>query len=179
MSCCSKCVPEFKFALTEAAGGDSKFLPSKANETDTGWDVRCAEKNLIIEPFEYVKIKLGIRMFAPDGWWLELRPRSSSHAKKNLNCLYGVIDNGYENELLLSAQYLPPINSERQTFPAYLEYYAPALPLEINFGEAIAQVIPVKRREMKVVEVATEQFQELCQQRAGSRGLGGFGSSGG
>ena len=74
-----------------------RFLPTKAvnDPSATGWDVRaCFEdkKSITIKPFEYIKIPLGFRGFCPEGYWYELRPRSSTHAKKHLNSLYGVID---------------------------------------------------------------------------------------
>jgi len=34
-------IPIFKFALMEGLSDD--FLPKKANNTDTGWDVRSTE----------------------------------------------------------------------------------------------------------------------------------------
>jgi len=103
-------VPNFIFALREDLEQYSKseFIPERADEQATGWDVRCAEPGGVqLYPFEHAKIRLGIRMFAPPEWWLELRPRSSTHAKKHLHSLYGVIDETFENEILFSCQYIP------------------------------------------------------------------------
>ena len=98
--------PEFFFTSFRE---DDTYIPSKAHENDTGWDVKACE-DYVIKPFETAKIRLGIRCFAPEGWWLELRPRSSTMAKKNLHCLYGVIDSGYEGEIILAATWIPPMN---------------------------------------------------------------------
>src|SRR5579885_2228440 len=100
--------PTFKFALKE--GLSDQYLPSKGSERATGWDVRSTE-SLIIQSREYVKIQLGFRIFSPSGWWLELRPRSSTFAKKNLHALYGVIDEDYEGQAIFACQYLPDIKS--------------------------------------------------------------------
>lgn len=202
-------IPEFKFALREDLKDKPEFLPARAEELATGWDVRCAEPDGVkFFPFTHVKMRLGFRMFAPPGWWLELRPRSSTHAKKNLHALYGVIDNTFENELLFSSQYIPPTIWK----PVYNFNYFPKPPedavpdywclgndgffvddhhglanfkahhedplLEVKFGERIGQVRPVRLESMNVVSVSNEEYDRLCKERNASRGTGGFGSTG-
>lgn len=85
-------IPTFKFALREDLKDNKEFLPTLAEPKATGYDVRAAlEKSdavLNIEPFAYVKIPLGFRAFCPEGWWYELKPRSSTFGKKNLHSLY-------------------------------------------------------------------------------------------
>lgn len=152
-------IPVFKFALKE--GLSDIYLPTKGSDRASGWDVRSTDK-LIIRPGEYVKIPLGFRIFSPPGWWLELRPRSSTFAKKNLHALYGVIDEDYEGMLVFAGQYIP------QT----------GFSLEIQQGEAIGQIIPIRRQEMKVEMVTNEEYERLCKERNTSRGEGGFGSTG-
>jgi dUTP pyrophosphatase len=152
--------PTFKFAINE--GLTDIYLPQRGTDRATGWDVRCTEQ-LLIRAGEYVKIPLGFRMFCPTGWWMELRPRSSSFAKKNLHALYGVIDEDYEGQCVFAAQYLP----EKST-----DY------LVIQEGEAIGQIIPVRREEMIVERVTNEEYEKLCKGRQATRGSGGFGSTG-
>ena len=148
--------------MVEKYQGD--LLPRKAHPQDTGWDVRSRLEEIVLRPGQYAKIPLGFRVFAPEGWWLELRPRSSTFAKKQLHSLYGVIDEGYENEVIFACQYLPDLSSMGQD-------------LVIRSGDAIGQIVPVKRQEMVVEEVTEEEYQKLVLQRNSSRGLGGFGSS--
>lgn len=171
--------PKYFFALRDDLKDNKEFLPTRAEGKASGWDVRAAQedkKPIIIKPFQYVKIPLGFRAFCPDGWWYELRPRSSSFAKKNLQSLYGVIDECYENELVFACQYIPDLN-------AYKSYLNPnwilgeANILEIKFGEAIGQIIPIRRQEMEIAEVSNEQYDNACKNRSGQRGTGGFGSS--
>lgn len=154
-------IPVFKF-LTEKLQGD--FLPRKAHPEDTGWDVCSRLEEIILRPGQYAKIPLGFRVFAPPGWWLELRPRSSTFVKKQLHALYGVIDEGYENEAIFACQYIPDVSAMGQD-------------LVISTGDAIGQIIPVKRQEMIVEEVSQEEYMQLVKQRKSSRGDGGFGSS--
>jgi len=166
--------PTFKFALMD----DAQFLPSREHDTDTGWDVRAAEE-FTLKPFDHALIPLGFQMLVPQGWWLELRPRSSSHAKKNLHCLYGVIDEGYREQCYLSAQYIPPMHLISVPPDNYLKMeYGYNIPeLVIERGERIGQVIPVRRQEMIVEEVSGAEFRRLSKERAGNRG-GGLGSTG-
>ena len=76
------------------------FIPQRSEILDAGWDVKCAAYDCItLWPGKYVKIPLGIRVFAPNGWWLRLVPRSSTFIKKHINSLYGTIDEGVANIL--------------------------------------------------------------------------------
>lgn len=163
-------LPIFKFCLNE--GLDEKFLPTRAHEDDTGWDVRSAV-DLIVKPGQYIKIPLGFRTFAPKGWWLELKPRSSTFTKKHLHALYGTIDESYIGEMIWASQYLNEYY--------YDDYSGPALNvhnLEIKAGDAIGQLVPVRRQEMLIERVSDEEFEKMCKERNSSRGTGGFGSTG-
>lgn len=154
----------FKFALRADLSNNKEFLPAKLDPDSTGWDVRCAEPNGVsMKSNEYKLIRLGFRMFAPEGMWLELRPRSSSFAKKHLHALYGVIDENFENELLFACQFIPEWSGDT---------------LHIEFGERIGQVIPVRKRSMETCEITNEEYDRLVVLRNSGRGTGGFGSTG-
>lgn len=153
--------PVFKFALKE--GLSDLYLPVRGSERATGWDVRSTE-DIVMYPGDYVKIPLGFRMFSPPGWWMELRPRSSSFAKKHLHALYGVIDEDYEGDCVFACQYRPTLDFSSQ--------------LTIKAEEAIGQIIPVRRQEMIIERVSNEEYESLCKERNTKRGTGGFGSTG-
>jgi dUTPase len=162
-------IPVYKFAVREdLKNKEVSFLPEKGTPDSTGWDVKCAVgepgTSLVIKPGQYVRIHLGFRVFCPEGWWLELKPRSSSFTKKSLHALYGTIDEDFEGELQFACHYLPEASDNPPD-------------LVLQFGEAIGQIIPVKRQTMKVVEVSNEEYTELCANRKGTRGAGGFGST--
>jgi dUTPase len=180
------------------------FLPTQSTYTDTGWDVKCASFNSVktikrninyedsycyeISPTGYAKISLGLRVFAPEGWWLKLVPRSSTFGKKNCSALYGVIDQGYEGELLFACQYMPDdfrfetdVEEHSGDYYSGTSYTAKTTienqSLIIPFGERIAQLIPVRRQEMICESISNEEFDRLCAERGGKRGAGGFGST--
>lgn len=159
--------PVFKFALRQDLVNNKEFLPTKAEPSATGWDVRCAEQDGIsLKPGQYFKIRLGFRAFVPEGWWYQLHPRSSSVLKKNMHALIGIIDEHYPNELIFAGQYLPYVDKNLD------KDYG----LVINFGEAIGQIIPVKRVEMDQEETTNEEMDRLLASRESMR-TGGFGST--
>ena len=179
-------IPTYKFALRQDLedGGKIEFLPTRAEEKATGWDVRAAQEDqepIVLQPFEYAKIPLGFRAFSPEGWWFELRPRSSTFAKKHLHCLYGVIDQEYEGDCVWAVQYIPRLWSDHYVGDTMGRRYIQTIrgmECTINFGDAIGQIIPVKRQEMKVERVSNVDYDSLCKERGGERGEGGFGSTG-
>lgn len=169
-------IPVFKFVLTEklikaCKNSDFKpedFLPTRSEDRATGWDVRCAEpKGVICQPGAYYKMSLGFHMLAPEGWWLELKPRSSAFLKKNLHALYGTIDELYGGEMLFACQFNPDSDGiiARNNLP------------RIEFGERIGQLIPVKRQEMIVETCSLEELTNEHKRRNSNRS-GGFGSTG-
>jgi len=179
-------IPIFKFAIREDLKNNQLFAPTKGEPLATGWDVRAAfpdKKTLTITPFEYIKIPLGLRAFCPEGWWYELKPRSSSFAKKSLHALYGTVDETYENELIFACQYIPYMEFETDVIDDHRDIiraktYSLAPNLYIDFGDAIGQIIPVKRQHMGVEVVSNEEYDRLCKERNAQRGTGGFGSTG-
>jgi dUTPase len=170
-----KMTPTYKFALKE--GLDKKFLPTRAEPKATGWDVRAdLEEPLILKPFQHAQISLGFRAFCPNGYWLELKPRSSTFAKKFLHSLYGTIDETYSGMMIFACQYIPELflmrSAERPGL--VIESYPT---LTINPGDAIGQLVPVERQEMNVEETSNNEYDELCKIRNAKRKDGGFGST--
>lgn len=171
--------PKFKFLLNEDLPGE--FLPTRAKPKDTGWDVRSAVPGtMVIKPFQHVLIDLGFRIIAPEGYWLNLKPRSSSFLKLHMNCLYGVIDQSYTGSCMLAAQYIPevPCVEIKDTFKGSrfkIDESALYNPLVISHGDRIGQVVPVKRQEMDVERIFKDEFLDHVKEN-GERG--GFGHSG-
>lgn len=152
--------PLYKFALREDLKDKSEFLPTRAEQYATGYDVRCAEPHgVLLLPGALGMISLGFRAICPEGWWYELKPRSSVFVKKGLHALYGTIDETYENELMFAAR-----NLSQEA-------------VRIDFGERVAQIIPVHRQTMLTIPISNEEFERLSNERAANRG-GGFGSTG-
>jgi len=144
------------------------ILPKRAEHLATGYDAFNCGPDLAIKPFEHVLIPLGFKAFIPEGWWLFLAPRGSTHAKKHLHTLYGVIDEGYEGNWFFSSQYIP-----------IQKVYGKDPVLKIKYGDAIAQIIVMPRYEMNIVEATDDEFKKLCMGRGAMRKAGAFGSTDG
>lgn len=177
-----KTLPKYGFALREDIKDDKRFLPTRAEPKASGWDVRASfidRQSLIIKPFQCAKIPLGFRTFCPDGWWFEIKPRSSTFVKKNLHSLYGTIDESYEGEAIFACQYIPEFNIIRRDEKSEAWIFGFPMPeLTINFGDAIGQIIPIERQEMEVIDWSNEDYDAACKNRGDKRGTNGFGSTG-
>lgn len=160
--------PIFKFAVREdLSDTGGLFLPKKGEPNATGYDVRAAmidRKDLVIKPGQYFKIPLGFRAMPEEGWWFELHPRSSSFAKKFMHVLIGIIDCDFSSSVMFAGQYIPDSNSMNPD-------------LVIKFGDAIGQIIPVKRVDMGVVEISNKVYDDLCASKNAVRKGMGFGST--
>lgn len=130
------------------------FIPTKAHETDAGWDLR-AVKSRVIAPGRQSKILTGVRIALPAGTVGLIMPRSSLSSQA-LNARLGVIDAGYRGEIAVTLA-----NSSRDNH-------------HIIRGDRIAQLVIVG-----LAPVAWQQVDEdEWRQETTDRGTGGFGSSG-
>lgn len=160
-------IPVFKFALREDVKNMKEFLPTRAEPKATGWDVRnCSfnHKSITLRAGQKFTIPLGFRALPPDGWWFSLNPRSSAFIKKGMHCLVGIIDESFPLEVCLAGTFLPDISSM-------------STDLTIEFGERIAQIIPVRRKEMVIEEVTNEEYSMIRKEQDNIR-IGGTGSTG-
>lgn len=157
------------FVLDEKQIVAEDFIPTRARSKDTGYDVRCAEPNGIdLIPGCYFKMRLGFRMFAPDGWWLSLAPRSGTFINTNVHALYGIIDECFENEMCFVGQYIPDVN----------KLLPNSKRVRVAFGQRFAQVMPCPRWDMPTQRISNEEIEKKYKERNDLRGIGGFGSSG-
>ncbi|MCM6931246.1 dUTP diphosphatase [Enterococcus italicus] len=129
----------------------SAKYPYKAHETDAGFDIFTAEEVTLIKGKTYT-ISTGIAMAIPDGYYGELKARSSIDAKTPLRIATGTIDSSYRGEVKIITEL------------KYGDTYT------VEKGAKIAQLILHK---VPVVEI--EVMDELDET---DRGTGGFGSTG-
>lgn len=95
---------------------ENVFAPNRANPSDVGLDlffspdVKSAEydqeKNMpagsvVIMPTQCMKLRTGLRFAVPHGFCLEIKNRSSVSSKKELLVGGGVIDPGYDGEVVI------------------------------------------------------------------------------
>jgi dUTP pyrophosphatase len=133
--------------------GEGLPLPAYATDHAAGLDVVAAE-SLTLAPGARYAVATGFAIAIPEGYEVQVRPRSGLALKHGITCLNtpGTIDADYRGEVKVI---LANLGSE---------------PFEIARGERIAQLVPAPVLRARFVDV-----EELAQT---ARGGGGFGSTG-
>ena len=129
-------------------------LPSRQSAQAAGYDVASCEPDLVLAPGERRAIATGLVFELPEGFEMQVRPRSGLALKYGITLpnAPGTIDADYRGEVMV-----PLINLGNEAF-------------EVTRGMRIAQMLiaPVPRVEI----VETSELDET------ERGGGGFGHTG-
>ena len=130
-------------------------LPFYATKGSAGMDVYSNEE-LELEPLSTTIVKTGLFVKIPEGYEIQVRPRSGLSAKSSLRIANspGTIDSDYLGEIGII------IDNTSQTFS-----------YTVKKGERIAQLVLKKVEQIEWEEV--EEFSETTE-----RNTGGFGSTG-
>ncbi len=133
--------------------GEGLPLPSYASTGAAGLDVVAAE-TLTLPAGARHAVATGFAIAIPDGFEVQVRPRSGLALKHGITCLNtpGTIDSDYRGEVKVI---LANLGQE---------------PFEIVRGERIAQLVPAP--------VQRAAFNEVSSLDETDRGAGGFGSTG-
>jgi dUTP pyrophosphatase len=93
----NKYMEEIKIYVKDEKGLE---LPFYAHEGDAGMDVRATE-DILIAPGETKIIKTGLKMAIPEGYEIQVRPRSGASLKTKLRVANapGTVDCGYRDEV--------------------------------------------------------------------------------
>jgi len=130
-------------------------LPEYATKGSSGMDIRASlDIPVRLQPLERTMIPTGLFVEIPNGYEIQIRPRSGLAIKQGITCLNspGTIDADYRGEIKII---LINLSSEEQV---------------INHGDRIAQMI-VQGTE----RAAFEQVEFLNETE---RAAGGFGHTG-
>lgn len=130
-------------------------LPEYATAGASGMDVKAfLEQELVLQPMERALVPTGLFLEIPDGYEVQIRPRSGLAVKQGITCLNtpGTIDADYRGEIKVIL-----INLSQQ-------------PQTIRTGDRIAQMVlqQVEKINWKPVTGISET----------ARGAGGFGHTG-
>ncbi len=130
-------------------------IPKYETPGSSGMDLSaCIEQDVIINPGDKAIIPTGFSLSIPEGYEVQIRPRSGLAAKKGITVLNtpGTVDSDYRGEIKVIL-----INFDKNKFT-------------VKNGERIAQMVvcPVEQVDMEEVEELSET----------GRGTGGFGSTG-
>lgn len=129
------------------------YLPEIKTSGSSGADVRSVER-IDIKPGEFKKVDLGFSVAIPEGYEIQVRPRSGLAAKHGVTVLNtpGTIDSDYRGPMCVLL-----INHGPETF-------------SVNPGDRIAQIVLAK--------VERAHYEEVAELEDTARGAGGFGSTG-
>jgi dUTP pyrophosphatase len=131
-------------------------VPGYATSGSAGVDLRAwlPEEPVTLKPLERKLIPTGLFIEIPEGFEVQIRPRSGMAIKHGITCLNspGTVDSDYRGEIKII---LINLSAEPHT---------------INSGDRIAQMI--------VAKVEKAQFIEVEKLGTTGRGEGGFGHTG-
>jgi dUTP pyrophosphatase len=130
-------------------------LPHYATEGSSGMDMRAwLEDDLVLQPMERSLVPTGLFIELPEGYEVQVRPRSGLAIKQGLTCLNspGTVDADYRGELKVI---LVNLSTEPQT---------------IRTGDRIAQMVMQKVEKIN--------WQPVVAINETLRGEGGFGHTG-
>src|SRR5690625_768901 len=104
-------------------------LPKKAHEGDAGFDLVAVE-DVIVEPGETALVPTGIAVELPEGFELQVRPRSGITLKTNLRVQLGTVDSNYRGEIGVIVDNTSQLQYE-------LENYGEGLELDVIHHNAL------------------------------------------
>jgi dUTP pyrophosphatase len=132
------------------------IIPTYATKGSAGFDLASIEE-VVILPGDTVLVRTGLSFEIPEGYELEIRPRSgnSLNTKLRLSNSPGTIDSDYRGEIKFI------LDNIMTKFPN---------PLIITKGQRLGQALLKKVEQAEIVEMTDLTETE--------RGANGFGSSG-
>lgn len=136
--------------------------PTWAKDGDSGFDLRAELSEvggkLTLKPLQRTLIPTGLYFELPNGYELQIRPRSGHSFKTGLMAILGTVDTGYRGEIKVIMINL----SDKEQI--------------VEQGERIAQGVIVPRVSNDFGKmIKLESINELSESE---RGIGGFGSTG-
>ena len=158
---------------------DKAVVPSRAHQTDSGWDLTVIGIDKI--KGDTIFFKTGLQVKPPSGHYFEIYPRSSiSPLPLMLANSVGIIDESYTGELIVAIRVLHShigTSSERDTYPSGMINALDARPASMT---EVANLILGKKpkiAQMILRKRIDTSFEEADKIEDTDRGTGGFGSS--
>lgn len=148
-------------------------IPKYARMGDAGFDL-CAVEDVIIAPGQTVVVKTGLAFGLPEGYELQVRPRSGVSTKSMLRIVLGTVDYGYRGEVGVIVDNVArhTYNSVSRTIDGrgVIDRNIEGNSIVIRKGDRIAQGV--------LTEVPMARFEEVDELDETERGARGFGSTG-
>ena len=152
---------------------DGAVIPEYARPGDAGMDV-CSAENIFIKPGETVIVPTGLKLAIPEGYEIQVRPRSGISLKTPLRISNspGTIDSGYRDELgIIVTNTSEVLNCSHEEIYSIDDKDNKKGTYNIRKGDRIAQIVLQVVPRMKLTVV--ESVKDIGTDRGG-----GFGSTG-
>lgn len=152
---------------------EGAVIPTYAKPGDAGMDV-CAAEEKYIRPGETAVVATGLKFAIPEGYEIQVRPRSGISLKTPLRISNspGTIDSGYRNELgIIMTNTSPSGNPDSDDVITVDSPAGRHGTYKIRKGDRIAQLVLQELPRMKFVQV--DSVADIGTDRGG-----GFGSTG-
>lgn len=130
---------------------EDAIIPSYAHSTDSGFDLHSIEEGVLYQG-QSAMIRTGLAFSIPEGFEIQVRPRSGLAAKKSLQSHFGTVDQAYRGEV------------------AIIMFNHSHTPFTFKKGDKLAQGVLAPILQAKLVEI--DNLDET------DRGTNGFGSTG-
>lgn len=165
-------------------------IPEYAKPGDSGFDLVAVE-DVIITPWETVVVPTGLAFEIPEGYEMQIRPRSGVTRKSKIRVQLGTIDAGYRGEVGVIVDNIThpdlkifSLNENPRVLPMVTQFHktidGSVVKRELGFnttgtylirkGDRIAQGV--------IAPVVKVEFEEAAELSTTERGSGGFGHTG-
>lgn len=129
-------------------------IPTQQTAGSVGFDLHALEAGWLYSN-EIIKVRTGIAIELPEGYFADVRPRSGLAVKHGVTVVFGTIDTDYRGEIC------PMLHCTGE-------------PYFVTAGERIAQLVILQDSQAEMVEV-----DELTETERGEAGFGSTGKFGG
>jgi dUTP pyrophosphatase len=168
-------------------------IPRYARAGDAGFDLVALE-DVIVRPGETVRIPTGLAFEIPQGYELQIRPRSGVSSKTKLRVILGTVDSGFRGEVAVMVDNIAQngnvatiggqlvqihtnhrysvllVDGTHQRRYSGVSEKIPCGTYLIRKGDRIAQGV--------IAPVVSASFVEVAELSESERGVDGFGSTG-
>ena len=130
-------------------------IPTKQFINDSGYDVTSPVDITLSWHVPKAVVPLGIKLSIPEGYEVQVRPRSGLAANYGITAVFGTVDNGYRGEIKITL----------------LRVCTPDdIPITLYAGSRIAQLVLAPVHHINFIEGTVMPLTD--------RGVGGFGHTG-
>ncbi|WP_244513536.1 dUTP diphosphatase [Oceanobacillus limi] len=157
-------------------------IPTKAHDGDAGFDLFAVE-DVIIEPNGTALVKTGIAVELPEGYEMQIRPRSGITLKTKLRVQFGTVDSTYRGEIGVIVDNITDKPSANLRSLANIKRIRTVENEFIDCDEAVRQGAYIIRKGEKIAQAIIQrlpsvQFTEVSELGESDRGDKGYGSTG-